>query len=1523
MEFQIYDYKEDHEYNEVEDEEEKYSHKRTNKKKYIPSTLDYIIHVFGRTMDGQDVYCKLTGYKPNFYIKLPESWNEKKANTKLSYINHWLKEDCDGKVFEKYRKNFLGIKIVKFKEAIGFTNDKIFLFAQLEFRNIMAMKSYARLFENNEININGVSKKPIQYKLYESNIETAIRCFHYQDISGCSWVRLDQYDEMTGMGKQSYCDIEIHSDYTNIYPIEKDCNAPIIIASFDIECVSCDDKFPQARRPGDKIIQIGTTYTYIGESTPFRQHIVCLNKTSDVEGAITESYTNEKELVLGWKRELLKSKCDVITGYNIFGFDEIYIYDRCSMHLNLLDEAYGTKEEEELIDKKNSMSYLSKLKNYKCKFMKKELSSSALGQNKLNLWDTPGIVHIDLMKEVQKTFNLESYKLDSVASNFIKGKINCITQIKSKKTNKYKLQCDNIDDIFVEDYIHIDHVKDFVSDLVGHKYYIYKINKETKTLYIKTDTEIPDEYLDELEIEGSIYWTQAKDDVTAKDIFRLQDGDADDRMIVAKYCVKDCRLVSLLMNKLEIVTKSIEMANVCYVPMAYLFLRGQGVKLFSLTLKAYRRFGYLFPTQKKPEGENEGYEGAIVFDPVPGVYYEALVTKDYASLYPSSIIHKNMSHETIVMSSDYDRLDGIEYYNAYYKKKDGSIVNIRFAKKNNELGVVPYILDTLLKERKAVKRQMKTETNPFKLSILDAKQLALKITANSLYGQLGAPTSPILMKAIAACTTSTGREMLMYAKKYDEEVLPPFMNGLKYAYQKDKEGHINMLLDMNLKKRDDEEFIIKLRNYIENDINNLVFQPVIRYGDTDSVFTSFRFFRNCELVSKVESLDLWKRVMNFSRDLMGYFLNGSNKLIWNELHDRYYGEVNKLEMPYNDDYELKPEHWRDEMEQSNEIKIKRLLKEYMDRIYLPWLWTLQELFRRFRHSAKEDDFRHILNIKLWEFGCSKLIEMMIDDDRLLGEDLYEKKADINRRILSLNKQLKDDIELRKNYNKLEDEEEKKKLEEELLSDIVKEEINSAIELEEYELGAYNEKIDDCLSFENLIENFINDVLMDYIIEPYTSFSKNREVLKIKVWRNGELIMDRETLDLSIDMGILSGETVKKHLPFPHDLEYEKTFYPFMILKKKKYVGNKYEFDKKKYKLNYMGIVLKRRDNIPIVKEVCSNIIRFLLNDKDTNKAIVKTKEFLRDMFSGKFNINYFTTSKTLKEKESYKDWTKIAHVVLADRIAIRNPGNKPQSGDRLAFVPIVVENKTKDTLQGDLIETPDYIMENNLEIDYLFCMTNQIMKPAVQFLDLVCNNAEDEIFNGYIYMDKLNSLRKEQNELIGYFNTNCRFSKLCEYEVDYENYYEKDLSIDELRELMEEKKKIISGIKSLNRKLDSGKLETPDKVCNDLQCVVNELNELVNYFVDKCDFQEPLCELDMKNYGDMGMDVKTIKNIMKEKKTLIRKQKALNGKLDNGKLKEKYLKDLEKEKRKQDRELKKKEKEEKKKLKSKSKSVDI
>ena len=284
------------------------------------------------------------------------------------------------------------------------------------------------------------------------------------------------------------------------------------------------------------------------------------------------------------------------------------------------------------------------------------------------------------------------------------------------------------------------------------------------------------------------------------------------------------------------------------------------------------------------------------------------------------------------------------------------------------------------------------------------------------------------------------------------------------------------------------------------------------------------------------------------------------------------------------------------------------------------------------------------------------------------------------------------------------------------------------------------------------------------------------------------------------MGIITGETVKKRLPFPHDLEYEKTFWPFLILTKKRYVGNKYEFDPEKFKKDFMGIVLKRRDNAPIVKEICNGIIDALLNHKDPEKARDYTKDCIAKMFNNDYDINYFLTSKTLKLKESYKDWTKIGHVVLAERIGIRDPGNKPQSGDRIEFAAIKIPNKTKETLQGDMIETPKFIHEKNLDLDYVFYMTNQIMNPALQFLDLAIKNAQKDIFDKYIFVDKIQELIKEKRELFQYLK------KEFEGEhIEFDSYVYDAKSTNELEVIIDEVKKEIRKLKTEKRRVDKQK----------------------------------------------------------------------------------------------------------------------
>ena len=128
-----------------------------------------------------------------------------------------------------------------------------------------------------------------------------------------------------------------------------------------------------------------------------------------------------------------------------------------------------------------------------------------------------------------------------------------------------------------------------------------------------------------------------------------------------------------------------------------------------------------------------------------------------------------------------------------------------------------------------------------------------------------------------------------------------------------------------------------------------------------------------------------------------------------------------------------------------------------------------------------------------------------------------------------------------------------------------------------------------------------------------------------------------------------------------------------------------------------------------------------MKEQDIDKAVTFLRSCLQMLMEEKYPVDKLIITKSLRS--NYKNPNQIAHKVLADRIGKREPGNKPTSGDRIPFVYIV--NNKRGSLQGERIETPVFIRENKLKIDYSFYVTNQIMKPVRQLFALVLEDITD------------------------------------------------------------------------------------------------------------------------------------------------------------------------------------------------------
>ena len=471
---------------------------------------------------------------------------------------------------------------------------------------------------------------------------------------------------------------------------------------------------------GDKCTFIGSTFLKLGDKDSYYNNMIALGEcgdTPEVPNSEVISCEKERDVLLEWTKLIKKEDPDIIIGYNIFGFDWRFMIDR----------AKELKCDYKFLE-------FNRNKSGKCEIVE-STTTVASGSYELIYPKIAGRLQIDLYNYFRKAENLPSYKLDYVSSYFIGDMIKDyevkkdITEIKSK----------NLMGLKNGHYI--------CFEILGHSSDKYKDGKKFKISNLDIDGgtfEI--NYKLDIDKKAKFRWCLGKDDVTPQDIFRLTNEGPASKAIVAKYCFQDCNLVHDLFIKNDIFTAMVEQANICSVPIDFISRRGQGIKLLSFIAKECAHRNTVMPVVRKDES-NEGYEGAICLEPKAGLYVDdPVAVVDYASLYPSSMISENLSHDSKVWTKEYDlhgkllkvtgelndegdfiydNLPGFKYVNVTYdtykyvkKTPKSAAVKVisgskicRFAQfPNNEKAIMPAVLQELLASRKATRKLIKYRT---------------------------------------------------------------------------------------------------------------------------------------------------------------------------------------------------------------------------------------------------------------------------------------------------------------------------------------------------------------------------------------------------------------------------------------------------------------------------------------------------------------------------------------------------------------------------------------------------------------------------------------------------------------------------------------------------------------------------------------------------------------------------------------------------------------------------------------------
>ncbi|OIR58514.1 MAG: DNA polymerase delta catalytic subunit [Amphiamblys sp. WSBS2006] len=253
---------------------------------------------------------------------------------------------------------------------------------------------------------------------------------------------------------------------------------------------------------------------------------------------------------------------------------------------------------------------------------------------------------------------------------------------------------------------------------------------------------------------SSHFLKKQKEDVKHTIIGKLQTGNSETRKRIGTYCMRDVSLTRELTDKLMLVYNYSEMARVTGIPFAYVLQRGQQVRVMSRLLRTARGQSFYIP-DIRGSGSEEQYEGATVIEPKKGYYNTPITTLDFVSLYPSIMISNNLCYTTHIP----DKRPAPELGLSSASLETTPCGDV-FVSADVRRGVVPEVLRSLLGARAKAKAELQKETDPFKRAVLNGRQNALKLCANSVYGFTGASNGILPCLAISRSTTAYGRAMI-------------------------------------------------------------------------------------------------------------------------------------------------------------------------------------------------------------------------------------------------------------------------------------------------------------------------------------------------------------------------------------------------------------------------------------------------------------------------------------------------------------------------------------------------------------------------------------------------------------------------------------------------------------------------------------------------------------------------------------------------------------------------------------------
>jgi DNA polymerase elongation subunit (family B) len=699
---------------------------------------------------------------PSIVNGSPFNWDNFQANKVFSYISKVMDEK---KPIEYH---------FEFKQKLYYyQGDRKYPMMMLKFNTLEAMNYCKNLFSKPR-NIYGLGS--MNFNIYEAHIDPIRKFMTVINADFCSWLNVsgeiipfDSHKRISTQGTEEKPITEILVSYKDIKMVDKkECESWFVfprILAFDIETYSDNHKaMPNSLNSLHVCNIISCIYYEVGKLESRKKYVFVLGDSEPVEGATVVCVNNEIELIKKFAQLVIDLDPEIISGYNIFAYDYPYLENR-------------------LKTKMEDWPSMSRLLNKPTEMLTMKWKSGAYGTQLINMLNFPGRFSLDLLPIVKRDYRLDMYNLDFVSKYFIgqeKHDVKPVDMFRAYEQQK------------------------FVYDKIGE--YLF----EKTGIYYEFSDMIPElkKLLNSLESENDNSEETGKEiEYINKLLTRYEMARKEITRIVA-YCVQDSNLVIDLFDKLNVWLGLNALSSVVGVTIIQLFTRGQQIRCLSQVFDKCFKKGIVLDKRIK---DKVFYAGGFVFEPQCGLY-DNVACLDFASLYPSIMRAYNICFTTLVapdlinvigddksvtieveqeepetgakaMKSSGDGEDNDFFSNEDETeesddKKNKTVMrtyNYKWVNKATRYGVLPEIQDHLVGSRNIIKKELAALedeleecTDPKRLAeiklllvLKDKYSNALKVSANSLYGFLGAQEGGVLSLIEAAmCITFTGRRLI-------------------------------------------------------------------------------------------------------------------------------------------------------------------------------------------------------------------------------------------------------------------------------------------------------------------------------------------------------------------------------------------------------------------------------------------------------------------------------------------------------------------------------------------------------------------------------------------------------------------------------------------------------------------------------------------------------------------------------------------------------------------------------------------